>query len=57
MLEYPINEAAEILGRNLKTAKKSLQQLDDEIGFISDQCTTLEVGILEQNDYYTVTYL
>ena len=45
MLEYPIDEAADILGKNLKTATKSLQQLDHELGYISDQCTTLEVGI------------
>ncbi len=46
MLEYPIDEAAQILDKNSKAAKKSLQQLDDDLGFISDQCTTLEVGIL-----------
>ena len=46
MLEYPIDEALELLGTNLKTAKKSLEQLEEELEFISDQCTTLEVGIL-----------
>lgn len=45
MLEYPINEAAEILGKNLASATKTLQQLDEDLGFISDQCTTLEVGM------------
>ena len=46
MLEYPISEAVELLQRNLVTAKKSLQQVEDDLDFLKDQCTTLEVGIL-----------
>ncbi len=46
MLEYPIDEASDILTKNLGNATKSLEQLDKEIDYILDQCTTLEVGIL-----------
>ena len=46
MLEYPIEEAGVILSKNLKSATASVRQLDEDLGFISDQCTTLEVGIL-----------
>ena len=46
MLEYPIDEATELLRRNLETATTSLQQTEEDIDFVKDQCTTLEVGIL-----------
>ena len=46
MLEYPIDEAAALLEKNLNTAQTSLKEVEEDIGFISDQCTTMEVGIL-----------
>lgn len=46
MLEYPVGEAVELLQRNLASAKSSLQQVEADIDFLKDQCTTIEVGIL-----------
>lgn len=46
MLEYDIDEASQVLARNLEAAKKALQQLDGDLLHIRDQMTTLEVSIL-----------
>ncbi|CAL1538023.1 unnamed protein product [Lymnaea stagnalis] len=46
MLEYEINEADDVLMKNLDAAKKSLSQVEDDLLFIRDQMTTLEVSIL-----------
>lgn len=46
MLEYPVDEAGELLRKNLETAKLSLSQVEEDLDFIKDQCTTMEVGIL-----------
>ncbi|XP_012940254.1 prefoldin subunit 3 [Aplysia californica] len=46
MLEYEIEEADEVLAKNLDAAKKSLSQVEDDLLFIRDQMTTLEVSIL-----------
>ena len=47
MLEYPIDEAEALLMKNLSNAKRSLVVVDEDLEFITDQCTTIEVGILE----------
>ena len=49
MLEYEINEAEDVLIKNLDAAKKSLGQVEDDLLYIRDQMTTLEVSILSQN--------
>ena len=46
MLEYPIDEAEQLLTRNLSQAQSSLKQVEEDLDHIRDQCTTLEVGIL-----------
>ena len=46
MLEYPIEDAFVLLNDNLTTAEKSLAGVDEDLEFITDQCTTVEVGIL-----------
>ena len=46
MMEYPIDDAAELLESNLANAKKSLEQVENDLDFLKDQCTTMEVGIL-----------
>ena len=46
MLEYEIQEAEEVLLKNHDAAKKSLGQVDEDLLFIRDQMTTLEVSIL-----------
>ncbi|BFZ25314.1 hypothetical protein BsWGS_28353 [Bradybaena similaris] len=45
MLEYDIDEASQVLVRNLEAAKKALQQLDGDLLYIRDQMTTLEVNM------------
>jgi len=46
MLEYPIEGAEELLRKNLSQAESTLRQVGEDLDYISDQCTTLEVGIL-----------
>lgn len=45
MLEYPIDEAVELLTRNLEVARTSLAQVLEDLDTVRDQCTTIEVGI------------
>ena len=45
MLEYEIGEAEKVLTKNLDAAKKSLGQVEDDLLFIRDQMTTLEVNM------------
>ncbi|XP_059147144.1 prefoldin subunit 3-like [Physella acuta] len=45
MLEYDINEADDVLMKNLDAAKKSLGQVEDDLLYIRDQMTTLEVNM------------
>ena len=46
MLEYPIDEAIAMLTTNLDNARISLKEVDEDMNFTLDQCTTVEVGIL-----------
>lgn len=46
ILEYPVEEAEELLRKNLETAQSSLKQVEEDLDFLKDQCTTTEVGIL-----------
>lgn len=46
MLEYTIDEAEQLLSKNLSTARSSLEELQDDLGFLRDQYTTTEVSIL-----------
>lgn len=46
MLEYNIDDAGSLLTTNLEGAQKSLNDVERDIDFITEQCTTLEVGIL-----------
>ncbi|KAH9525020.1 Prefoldin subunit 3 [Bulinus truncatus] len=45
MLEYGICEADDVLMKNLEAAKKSLVQVEDDLLYIRDQMTTLEVNM------------
>ena len=45
MLEYPIEEAVELLRTNLTSAQRSLEQAKTDLDVIKDQVTTLEVGM------------
>ncbi|XP_048769454.1 prefoldin subunit 3-like isoform X1 [Ostrea edulis] len=45
MLEYSIEDAEVLLEKNLEAANKSLSQAEDDLSFIRDQTTTLEVNM------------
>lgn len=44
MLSYPIPEAEELLQSKLKTAKQSLANCEEDMEFLREQITTLEVA-------------
>ena len=46
MLEYPIDDAIAMLSKNLENARTSLKDVEEDMNFTLDQCTTVEVGIL-----------
>ena len=46
MLEYELNDAQSLLEKNATAADKSMTQTEDDLGFIRDQTTTIEVSIL-----------
>ncbi|PVV02494.1 hypothetical protein BB560_003052, partial [Smittium megazygosporum] len=45
MLEYPIDEAQELLETKLNSAKLSLNNVTEDLDFLRDQITTMEVNI------------
>lgn len=48
MLEYDIDEAESLLEKNLATATKNLDSLEEDLDFLRDQFTTTEVSILTE---------
>ncbi|KAH9381122.1 hypothetical protein HPB48_010794 [Haemaphysalis longicornis] len=46
MLEFPLEEAEELLCKNLQTATRNLTELNSDLDFLRDQITTTEVSIL-----------
>lgn len=55
MLEYNLDDAEKLLQKNLDAATSSLAQVEEDLSFIRDQTTTVEVSILFQhcNNYST----
>uniref|UniRef100_A0A1A8NYN3 Prefoldin subunit 3 n=2 Tax=Nothobranchius TaxID=28779 RepID=A0A1A8NYN3_9TELE len=45
MLEYDINEAQALLEKNLSTASRNLETLEEDLDFLRDQFTTTEVNM------------
>ena len=45
MLSYPIDEAQVLLEGKLNTAKQSLQNCEEDLDFLREQITTMEVAI------------
>lgn len=45
MLEYSIQEAEELLNKNLAQAERSLKQIELDMDFLKDQITTTEVNM------------
>ena len=46
MLEYTLDDAQGVLQKNLEVAESSLEKVENDLGFIRDQTTTIEVSIL-----------
>ena len=44
MLSYDIDEAIDMLRDKLETAKRSMDIANDDLGFLRDQITTMEVN-------------
>jgi SpoU rRNA methylase family enzyme len=44
MLAYPLSEAVELLDGKLSAAQNSLDNCDDDLDFLREQVTTLEVA-------------
>ncbi|EDL83920.1 rCG36203, isoform CRA_b, partial [Rattus norvegicus] len=44
MLEYDVDEARALLEKNLATAARNLEALEDDLDFLRDQFTTTEVS-------------
>ena len=57
MLEYTIEDAKVLLEKNLDAASKSLSQVEEDLSFIRDQTTTLEVSILEVKVSWKVFFM
>ena len=45
MLEYNLDDAEALLERNLNAAKKSVETVEEDLGFLRDQTTTIEVNM------------
>ena len=45
MLQYPIKEAIELLTQKLSSAKTSLSQVNEDLEFLKEQITTMEVNM------------
>lgn len=51
MLEYPIQEASDLLNGKLDTARKSLAQVEEDLDYLREQITTMEVNIARVYNY------
>jgi Prefoldin subunit len=51
MLSYPIEEAATLLKGKLETAKESLHNCEEDMDFLRQQITTLEVNTARLYNY------
>lgn len=45
MLEYPLEEARELLQKNLSTSLSNMKHIDEDLEFLRDQITTSEVNL------------
>ena len=45
MLEYTLEDAEQLLTRNLTAAVKSMDNVETDLGFLRDQTTTVEVNM------------
>lgn len=45
MVEYTYEEAVKLLGKNLMNAEAKIKETEDDIDFLKDQITTVEVNL------------
>ncbi|XP_028037286.1 prefoldin subunit 3 [Bombyx mandarina] len=45
MLEYSLEDAEKLLTTNMETAQENLNQVEHDLDFLRDQCTTTEVNM------------
>ncbi|KAL1131530.1 hypothetical protein AAG570_011147 [Ranatra chinensis] len=45
MLEYTLEDAMDLLNKNIETAKKNLSHVEHDLDFVRDQFTTTEVNM------------
>eukprot|EP00842_Homolaphlyctis_polyrhiza_P004404 jgi/Hompol1/4965/HPOL_004056-RA len=45
MLEYPVDEALDLLSKKLNSATTSLEQVNEDLEFLKEQITTVEVNM------------
>jgi prefoldin subunit 5 len=55
MLEYPHEEAKELLIRNLANAQTALQSTDEDLKFLKEQITTCEVNLSRVYNYTVIS--
>ena len=51
MLEYPLDEAVNLLTTKLKAAKESQTQVSEDLDFLKEQITTMEVNMARVYNY------
>jgi len=51
MLEFPYDEAEELLRRNLGNATQALESTSEDLRFLKDQITTCEVNVARVYNY------
>jgi prefoldin subunit 5 len=51
MVEYTYEEAEIMLNANLETAKKKLEEADEDLSYVKDQLTTTEVNMSRTYNY------
>jgi hypothetical protein len=51
MLEYPVQEASDLLNGKLDAAKLSLKQVEEDLEYLREQITTMEVNIARYESY------
>jgi prefoldin subunit 5 len=51
MLEYPVQEASELLNGKLDAARLSLKQVEEDLEYLREQVTTMEVNIARVYNY------
>ena len=51
MVEYPLEEAKEVLSNNLNTANRNMEQVSNDLKFLKSQITTTEVNVARIYNY------